>query len=67
MHCINNFYKVFTSGKDPRITAARPDLADILLKGIVNADRYVKGKINQCVLGNIFLRAAPGPSSPQTS
>jgi hypothetical protein len=67
MHCINNFYKVFMSGKDPRITAARPDLADILLKGIVNADRYVKGKIYQCVLGNIFLRAAPGPSSPQTS
>jgi len=48
---------------DRRITAARPDLAAAHLKGIVAAERYVKGRLMQVRHGAAGLRAAPSPGA----
>jgi cell wall-associated NlpC family hydrolase len=44
---------------DRRITAARPDLAAAHLKGIVESERYVEGRVMQVVRSTAPLRAAP--------
>lgn len=48
----------------PRLTAARPDLADSRLRGIVTADRYVDGTVRRVVDGSAPLRRDPRPDSP---
>jgi hypothetical protein len=67
MHWISLYYKTFSYGKDPRLTAARPDVSDYALKGHVTSEKFVKGAIYQCVLGNVGLRSSPDPSSRQLS
>lgn len=47
----------------PRLTAARPDLADSRLRGIVTADRYVDGTVRRVVDGSAPLRRDPRPDS----
>ena len=44
---------------DPRLTPARPDLADIRLRGRIVADRYVAGEIRRVVVPSAPLRRAP--------
>lgn len=44
---------------DPRLTPARPDLADLRLKGIVAAERYVAGEPARVVVPSAPLRRAP--------
>jgi cell wall-associated NlpC family hydrolase len=48
---------------DPRLTPARPDLADIRLKGVVAAERYVEGEAARVVLPSAPLRRAPRPDA----
>ena len=45
--------------RDPRLTPARPDLADIRLKGVVAAERYVAGEPARVVVPSAPLRRAP--------
>jgi hypothetical protein len=49
---------------DPRITAARPDLAAAHLKGKVQAARFVEGTMQQVVAPSAPLRRAPSPDAP---
>lgn len=44
---------------DPRLTPARPDLADIRLRGRVSAERYVPGEARRVVVPSAPLRRAP--------
>lgn len=44
---------------DPRTTPARPDLADIRLRGTVEAPRFVAGEARQVVVPATPLRRAP--------
>lgn len=44
---------------DPRLTPARPDLADIALRGRVEAARYVAGEPRRLVVPSAPLRRAP--------
>lgn len=44
---------------DPRRNAFRPDLADISLRGKVDASRYVKGEARQIIQGAVPLRSTP--------
>jgi hypothetical protein len=46
-------------GFDPRVTAARPDLAAAHLQGRVQAARFVEGRIAQVARGVVGLHAAP--------
>ncbi len=48
---------------DPRLTPARPDLADIRLKGVVAAERYVAGMPARVVVPSAPLRRAPRPDA----
>jgi cell wall-associated NlpC family hydrolase len=50
---------------DPRITAARPDLAAAHLKGKVEAARFVEGTLRQVVAPSAPMRRAPSPDAPQ--
>jgi cell wall-associated NlpC family hydrolase len=43
---------------DRRITAARPDLAAAHLKGVIEAERYRKGRVKQVVHASVGLRFA---------
>ncbi|MGY6284916.1 C40 family peptidase [Methylorubrum extorquens] len=45
--------------RDPRLTPARPDLADIRLKGVVTAERYVAGEPARVAVPSTPLRRAP--------
>lgn len=48
---------------DPRLTPARPDLADIRLKDVVAAERYVAGEPARVVVPSTPLRRAPRAES----
>ncbi len=49
---------------DPRLHAARPDLADARLKGRVSAERFVEGKPARCRAPSAPLRRRPAPTAP---
>ena len=49
---------------DPRLTAARPDLADARLRGRVEAERYVDGRPRRVRDASAPLRRAPRPDAP---
>lgn len=48
---------------DPRVHAFRPDLADVALRGVVAASRYVEPTPRQCVRGVVPLLAQPRADS----
>lgn len=48
-----------TEPLDPRLTPARPHLADLRLRGIVEAERYVSGAPRRVVVPSAPLRRAP--------
>ncbi|AWN52762.1 NlpC/P60 family protein [Methylobacterium sp. 17Sr1-1] len=48
---------------DPRLTPARPDLADERLRGRVEAARYVPGRPHRIVVPVAPLRRAPDPTA----
>ena len=48
---------------DPRITAARPDLAASHLKGVIAAERYREGRVKQVAYAAIGLRQSAGPDA----
>ena len=48
---------------DPRLNAARPDLADIALQGQVEALRFVRGKAMQVIVSQAPLRKDPSPDA----
>ena len=52
---------------DPRLNAVRPDCADIRLKGMVTADRYVEGVPRRVVAPSTPLKRTPAPEAPQDS
>jgi cell wall-associated NlpC family hydrolase len=49
---------------DPRITAARPDLAASHLSGAVEADRFVEGRAMRVALPLLPLTMKPDPDAP---
>ncbi|MEH3147769.1 MAG: NlpC/P60 family protein [Methylobacterium frigidaeris] len=49
--------------RDPRLTPARPDLADERLRGVVEAARYVPGTPRRIRAPLAPLRRAPGPGA----
>ena len=49
--------------RDPRLTPARPDLADIALEGLVEAERFVAGAPGRVRVPSAPLRRAPRPDS----
>lgn len=50
---------------DPRITLARPDLADLDLQGLVAAERYAAPKARQIAVPTAALRKAAHPMAEQ--
>ncbi len=52
-----------THSPDPRLTPARPGLADIRLRGSVEAARYVEGRPRRVVVASAPLRRRPSPDS----
>jgi cell wall-associated NlpC family hydrolase len=48
---------------DPRLTPARPHLADARLRGSVEAARYVEGQARRVVVPSAPLRRHPSPSA----
>ena len=52
---------------DPRQHAFRPDLADVSLRNLVEAKRYVQPVLRQCVRGVVPLLAAPDAAAKQVS
>lgn len=56
-----------TSSLDPRVNAYRPDLADLTLKNIVKADRYVEPVIRQSTRGLLPMLESPNMAARQTS
>ena len=50
---------------DPRLTLARPDLAASSLRGQVAAERYADGVLQEVVVGQAPLRAAPSHDAMQ--
>src|SRR5918997_6492986 len=49
---------------DPRLTPARPDLADERLRGRVQAERYSAGSLMRVVAASAPLRREPRPDAP---
>ncbi|WP_375463730.1 NlpC/P60 family protein [uncultured Methylobacterium sp.] len=49
--------------RDPRITPARPDLADLRLRGIVEAARFVAGEPRRIAVPVAPLRRTPHPEA----
>ena len=49
--------------RDPRLTPARPDLADIRLRGLVEAERFVAGEARRVAVPSAPLRRAPHPEA----
>jgi len=56
-----------TAKLDPRLNAVRPDRADIRLKGMVAADRFVEGIPRRVVAASAPLKRAPAPEAPLDS
>lgn len=52
-----------TDSPDPRLTPARPGLADIRLRGSVEATRFVEGQPRRVVVASAPLRRHPTPES----
>ncbi|MDP4022683.1 NlpC/P60 family protein [Methylobacterium sp. NEAU 140] len=52
-----------TQTLDPRLTPARPHAADVALRGVVAAERYVAGEPARVVVPSAPLRRAPSPES----
>ena len=52
------------SAFDPRVTAARPDLAAAHLKGKVQAERFVAGTMKRVIAPTAPVRRAPSPDAP---
>jgi cell wall-associated NlpC family hydrolase len=52
-------------GDDPRVTAARPDIAAAHLKGNVEAARFVEGEVRSVLSGRAALRAQPDDGTTQ--
>jgi len=50
---------------DPRVTLARPDLADLRLEGVVAAARYQASAPMVCAVPVTAVRAAPSPEAEQ--
>jgi len=50
---------------DPRVTLARPDLADLDLQGLVAADRYEAPTLRQVAIPTAALRKAAHPMAEQ--
>jgi cell wall-associated NlpC family hydrolase len=50
---------------DPRLTLARPDLADAALQGLVKAERFGKTQAFHCDAGSTAIRREPGPAAEQ--
>jgi cell wall-associated NlpC family hydrolase len=50
---------------DPRLTLARPDLADASLQGLVKAERFDKTQVFHCEAGSTAIRREPGPAAEQ--
>lgn len=50
---------------DPRLTLARPDLADAALQGLVKADRFEKTQAFHCAAAATAIRGEPNPSAQQ--
>ena len=46
---------------DPRVTLARPDLADLDLQGLVAAERYEAPTVRQVAVPTAALRKAADP------
>ncbi len=51
------------TARDPRLTPARPDLADSRLRGIVEAERFVDGQSRRIVAPHAPLRRTPSPEA----
>jgi cell wall-associated NlpC family hydrolase len=49
---------------DRRLTAARGDIADRRLEGIVEAGAFVDGHVLSCVTGKTWIRRTPGLTAP---
>ena len=52
------------TGLDPRLNAFRPDLADLALKGRVEAERFVEGRAMRVAAPQAPLRRAPSSEAP---
>lgn len=52
---------------DPRVNAYRPDLADVSLRVLVQAERYVEPVPRQCIQGVVPLLAAPRHDAARVS
>ena len=50
---------------DPRVTLARPDLADALLQGLIHAARFAETTPCRCTVPTAAIRAAPEASAEQ--
>jgi cell wall-associated NlpC family hydrolase len=50
---------------DRRLNAFRPDLADIRLKGRVEADAFVEGRLERVLVSSAALRREPRPDAAQ--
>ena len=50
---------------DPRLHAFRDDLADVQLRGRVEASRFVEGVLGRAVVGRAAVRKAPAPDGEQ--
>lgn len=50
---------------DKRLNAFRPDLADIRLKGRVEADEFVEGRLERVLVSSAALRRDPRPDAAQ--
>lgn len=48
---------------DPRLTPARPDLADERLRGEIDAARYIPGTLRRIVVPSAPLRRSPAPDA----
>jgi len=54
-------------GREPRMTAARPDIAHTLLEGKVTAERFVEGEARQLFTHSAPIRCEPRHDSTQIS
>ncbi len=52
------------NARDPRLTPARPDLADARLQGAVDAERFTDGVVRRVVAPATPLRRHPAPDAP---
>lgn len=52
---------------DPRFNAFRPDLADVSLRAMVKAKKFVEPTLYQCVRGLVPLMVAPGKDAERVS